>query len=91
MKVGIVYTSTTPELIDLVEKELRQNVGEKAEFIASGSSILAESGQPICYPEIADQSSVHRHMWGEVLLNCCFRWRSFECVQDGRLPNPIVR
>lgn len=43
MKIGIVYTSTTPELIELVERELRRALGQKAEFVSfEDPSILAE-------------------------------------------------
>ncbi|MFV0504935.1 MAG: aspartate/glutamate racemase family protein [Lachnospirales bacterium] len=43
MKVGLVYTSTTPELIDLVEKEVRSQLGNKAELISyKDPSILAD-------------------------------------------------
>ena len=43
MKIGVVYTSTTPELIKLVEDELRAAIGSKAELISSSDpSILAE-------------------------------------------------
>ena len=27
MKVGLIYTSTTPELIELVEKEVKKQLG----------------------------------------------------------------
>ncbi len=43
MKAALVYTGTTPELIDLVEKEVRKNIGDGAEIISSADpSILAE-------------------------------------------------
>ncbi len=43
MKVALVYTGTTPELIDLLEKEVRENIGDGAEIISSADpSILAE-------------------------------------------------
>ena len=43
MKIGVVYTSTTPELITLVEDELKAAVGSQAELISSSDpSILAE-------------------------------------------------
>ncbi|MEG0766980.1 MAG: aspartate/glutamate racemase family protein [Clostridia bacterium] len=43
MKVGLVYTSTTPELIALLEREVRKNIGERAELISlKDASILAE-------------------------------------------------
>lgn len=28
MKVGLIYTSTTPELIELVEKEVKSSLGK---------------------------------------------------------------
>ena len=43
MKAALVYTSTTPELIELVEREVRKNIGEEAELISmQDPSILAE-------------------------------------------------
>lgn len=43
MKIALVYTSTTPELIELVEKQVRENVGQEAELLSfQDPSILAE-------------------------------------------------
>ena len=43
MKAALVYTSTTPELIELVEREVRSCIGPDAEIISSKDpSILAE-------------------------------------------------
>ena len=43
MKVALVYTSTTPELIDMVEREVRENVGQDAEILSlQDPSILAQ-------------------------------------------------
>lgn len=43
MKVGIVYTSTTPELIELVNRELEKNLNGSAEILNyQDPSILAE-------------------------------------------------
>lgn len=43
MKAALVYTSTTPELIDLVEKEVRSQISNEAELISmQDPSILAE-------------------------------------------------
>lgn len=43
MKVGLVYTSTTPELIELVESEVEKQLGENIEIVSySDSSILEE-------------------------------------------------
>lgn len=43
MKAALVYTSTTPELIELVEREVKSQLGENAELISlQDPSILAE-------------------------------------------------
>lgn len=44
MKAALVYTSTTPELIELVEKEVHDNLGADAELLSyQDPSILAET------------------------------------------------
>lgn len=44
MKVGLVYTSTTPELIELVEKEVKKQLGEATEMLSyTDPGILAET------------------------------------------------
>lgn len=43
MKIGLVYTSTTPELIELVNKEVRDQLGSDAELLHyEDPSILSE-------------------------------------------------
>ncbi len=43
MKVGLIYTSTTPELIELVEKEVKEQLGEDVELYSlQDPSILAD-------------------------------------------------
>lgn len=43
MKVGLIYTSTTPELIELVEREVTKQLGEDVEMVSlQDPSILAE-------------------------------------------------
>ena len=43
MKVGLIYTSTTPELIELVEQEVKKQLGGEAElFSLQDPSILAD-------------------------------------------------
>ena len=43
IKIGVVYTSTTPELIDNVQKELINSVGDEISFVSfEDSSILNE-------------------------------------------------
>lgn len=44
MKVGLIYTSTTPELIELVEREIIKALGNDAELVSyQDPSILAET------------------------------------------------
>ncbi len=43
MKAALVYTSTTPELIELVEKEVKKNIGKDAEILSlQNPGILTE-------------------------------------------------
>ena len=43
MKIGLVYTSTTPELISVVEAEVKKQIGEEAELIRrEDPTILAD-------------------------------------------------
>ena len=43
IKIGLVYTSTTPELIELVEQEVKKQLGDDAELISlQDPSILAD-------------------------------------------------
>ena len=35
MKIGLIYTSTTPELIETVEAEIKKQIGEEAELFSS--------------------------------------------------------
>lgn len=44
MKVGLVYTSTTPELIELVEKEVKSQLGNEVEIVSyQNPEVLAEA------------------------------------------------
>lgn len=42
MKAALVYTSSTPELIELVEKEVRKNIGSEAELITRMDPTILE-------------------------------------------------
>lgn len=43
MKVGLIYTSTTPELIELVEREVKKQLGDGVEMVSyQDPSILAD-------------------------------------------------
>ncbi len=44
MKVGLIYTSTTPELIELVEEEIKKELGDNVEMVSwKDPSILQEA------------------------------------------------
>lgn len=43
MKVGLVYTSTTPELIELVELEVKKNLGDVTLLTYEDASVLKET------------------------------------------------
>lgn len=44
MKIGLIYTSTTPELIELVEKEVKKQLGDKVElFSLQDPSVLGDT------------------------------------------------
>ena len=64
MKAALVYTGTTPELIELVEQEVRKNIGPDAEIISSADpTIIGEVRQagyvtPGAAEKIADQVDV---------------------------------
>ena len=97
MKVGIVYTSTTPELIDLVEGELQKNLGEQAEFVSfQDPSILAEvrDNNYVTAGAAARLYTQAINAGADVILNCCSSVGEVaDCVQDmGRFTGiPIVR
>lgn len=100
MKVGLVYTSTTPELIELVEKEVKNQLGENVELISyTDATILSET---------RDHGSVTRNAacrlielflkaaqeGAEAILNICSSVGEVaDCVQDMAkyIGVPIVR
>ena len=77
MKIGIVYTATTPELTELVERELRDAVGAEAEFINfQDPSILAEVREERYVTPTATARLVRLFMdaitaGADAILNCC--------------------
>ena len=43
MKIGLVYTGVTPELIELVEREIRKQLGSNIELLSyKDPSIISE-------------------------------------------------
>ena len=45
MKLGIVYTSTTPELIECVNEEIRKNLGDTPEILELSGSVYSGRGK----------------------------------------------
>ncbi len=77
MKAALVYTSTTPELIELVEREVRKNIGEEAELISlQNPEILArvrEAGYvtPTAAAELISMYMDAVRQGADAILNIC--------------------
>lgn len=77
MKAGIVYTSTTPELIELVNREVKGQLGEGAELMNyEDPSILAEVREAGHVTAKAAARLVSMYMQATIdgadaILNCC--------------------
>ena len=77
MKVGIVYTSTTPELIECVNEEIRKNLGDTPEILNyQDPSILAEVREHGYVTSGAAARLVGMYMQAvsdgaDAILNCC--------------------
>lgn len=100
MKVGLIYTSTTPELIELVEREVKKQLGDSVEMVSyQDPSILAdvrEAGYVTAAPAArligmymeAVQAGV------DAMLNLCSSVGEVaDCAQDAAkyIGVPIVR
>jgi Asp/Glu/hydantoin racemase len=77
MKIGIVYTSTTPELIETVNTEIHKNLGDKPEILNyQDPSILAEVRENGYVTAKAAARLVGMFMQAvsdgaDAVLNCC--------------------
>ena len=77
MKLGIVYTSTTPELIQCVNEEIRKNLGDTPEILNyQDPSILAEVREHGYVTAGAAARLVGMYMQAvsdgvDAILNCC--------------------
>ena len=100
MKVGIVYTSTTPELIEDVNREVRKQIGGSAEIYAQEDpSILAEVREAgyVTAPPAARLITMYMNAVREgcdAILNVCSSVGEVaDCAQDAAkyLGVPIVR
>lgn len=77
MKAALVYTSTTPELIELVEWEVRKQLGKEAEIISyQNSDILtatreANTVTPEAAASLVDLFMKAVHDGADAILNVC--------------------
>ena len=100
MKAALVYTSTTPELIELVEREVRKNIGEEAELISlSNPGILAEVREagyvtPRAAAELISMYMDAVKQGADAFLNICSSvGETADCVQTAAayIGVPVVR
>ena len=100
MKAGIVYTSTTPELIECVNEEIKKNLGDQVEILNyQDPSILAEVREHGYVTAGAAARLVSMFMQAvsdgaDAVLNCCSSVGEVaDAAQDlGRYTGiPIVR
>lgn len=100
MKVGLVYTSTTPELIELVEAEVRKQLGNDVEMLTyTDPSILAETRDHGSVTGNAASRLITMFLQAaqdgaEAILNICSSVGEVaDCAQDvGKyIGTPIVR
>ena len=77
MKIGLIYTSTTPELIASVEQAVKQAVGENVEMISkSDPDIIKEVREAGFVPPKAAARLIGMYMQAlgedcDAVLNCC--------------------
>lgn len=100
MKAALVYTSTTPELIELVEREVKKNIGEEAEIISlQNPGILAavrEAGYvtPQAAAELIGMFMEAVKQGADAILNICSSVGEVaDCMQTAAayIGVPIVR
>lgn len=100
MKVGIVYTSTTPELIEILEKEIKQQLSEEVEILNyEDGSILVETREHGFVTKNAACRLIELFLkaaqnGAEAILNVCSSVGEVaDCVQDMAkyIGVPIVR
>lgn len=100
MKIGIVYTSTTPELIATVEDELRNTIGSEVEFISFQDPTILDEARKAGYVTPAAAArllGLFARAVGQgvdVILNACSSVGEVaDCAQDMAryMGTPIVR
>ena len=100
MKIGLIYTSTTPELVEIVEKEVMGQLGSEAELLSfQDPTILAEvrkAGYVTAAPaaRLIGMYMKAVEQGADAILNLCSSVGEVaDCVQDAAryLGVPIVR
>ena len=100
MKIGLIYTSTTPELVEIVEKEVREQLGSQAELISfQDPTILAEVRKEGYVTAVPAARLIGMYMkaveqGADAILNLCSSVGEVaDCVQEAAryLGVPIVR
>lgn len=100
MKIGLIYTSTTPELVENVEKEVMGQLGSEAELLSfQDPTILAEvrkAGYVTAAPaaRLIGMYMKAVEQGADAILNLCSSVGEVaDCVQDAAryLGVPIVR
>lgn len=100
MKVGLIYTSTTPELIELVEQEVKKQLGENVELYSlQDPSILADVREAGYVTAAPAARLIGMYMQAveagcDAMLNLCSSVGEVaDCAQDAAryLGVPIVR
>lgn len=76
IKIGVVYTSTTPELISTVERELKKQIGQAELLTYEDATILAETREAgyVTAPAAARLAELFAKAvcgGADVILNCC--------------------
>lgn len=77
MKVGVVYTGTTPELIADVEREVKSQLGNDAEFYNQADPTIIQDANKVGYVTTAPAARLigmfakAAEEGCDVILNCC--------------------
>lgn len=77
MKVGLVYTSTTPELIELVEREVKKNLGDDVTLLTyEDASVLTDTKEASYVTAKAGAKLIEMYMeavkdGADAILNIC--------------------
>ena len=77
MKVGVVYTGTTPELIADVEREVKSQLGEQVEFYNQADPTIIQDANKVGYVTTAPAARLvgmfakAAEEGCDAILNCC--------------------